>query len=106
MSDTKNLEVDPETIGTAINDIKTKVGEMVKSQKILAKQNELLVANWVGSSCDSFLQAGISLENIYDDIIDALLKEIDYLQQYKDSLNVAEDNIYYKNHPFYGKYFQ
>ena len=105
MSDTKNLEVDPERIEKAIADIKNKVDEMIKSQKILAKQNELLVANWVGSSCDSFLQAGISLENIYDDIIDALLKERDYLQQYKESLKAVEDNLVCENHLFYEKYF-
>ena len=89
-----SMKVEPEDITDAINKMGETVETMIVSQKKIAVQNEALVNKWEGSSCDSFLQAGISMENKYDDLIDALKKEMDILGRYKDSLINAEENAY------------
>lgn len=88
-----SMEVEPEDITDAIRRIRCYVDEMIKSQKELAVQNELLVDNWRGDSCDSFLQAAISLEDKYDNLVDEYLMLLNNLKKYKDSLLIVEDNL-------------
>ena len=94
MPNTKTkLEVNPEDITDAIRRIRCYVNEMIRHQKELAVKNELLVDKWSGSSCDGFLQAAVSLEDKYDNLIDEYLNILDNLKAYKDSLLIVEDNL-------------
>ena len=88
-----SMEVNAEDIADAINAIKIYINKMIESQKKLVAQNQLLVESWNGISCDVFLKAAISLEDKYDDLIDELYKELDYMERYKNSLLTVEDNL-------------
>ena len=88
-----SMKVEPWEITSAINLIKVYIGEMIESQKKLVAQNQLLVESWSGISSDVFLKAAISLEDKYDDLIDELYKELDYMERYKNSLLTVEDNL-------------
>ena len=88
-----SMEVEPEDIADAINAIKIYINKMIESQKKLVAQNQLLVESWSGISSDVFLKAAISLEDKYDDLIDELYKELDYMERYKNSLLTVEDNL-------------
>ena len=88
-----SMKVEPWEITSAINLIKVYIGEMIESQKKLVAQNQLLVESWSGISSDVFLKAAISLEDKYDDLIDELYKELDYMERYKNSLLIEEDNL-------------
>ena len=88
-----SMKGEPWEITSAINLIKVYIGEMIESQKKLVAQNQLLVESWSGISSDVFLKAAISLEAKYDDLIDELYKELDYMERYKNSLLIEEDNL-------------
>lgn len=86
------LTINTDAVETAVQRIRAGIGHMVEMQQKVAAQNENMVRNWEGLSGNCFLQAGVSLEKGYNDVIEAMKAEVDLLERYNRSVQATETN--------------
>lgn len=86
------LKIVTEEVDTAIAAIRAEIAEMTEMQQSIASQNENLVRNWEGNTGNGFLQSGISLEKVYNEVIEEMKLEADLLERYNTSIKVTEEN--------------
>lgn len=86
------LTINTDAVEAVIQRIRAGIDHMTEIQQKVAAQNESLVRNWEGTSGNCFLQAGVSLEKGYNDVIEEMKTEVDLLERYKQSVQATETN--------------
>lgn len=86
-----NMKLEHEAMAAIIEKIRGLVQSMYEMQKQLCEQNEAMVQMWKGESCGGFLQAAVSLETLYTDIVTAISEEANLLERYHNSMLAVDE---------------